>query len=199
MSAPNNLLLEIDDLHAHYVNPHNQNDKIDILNGISLKITRGKTHAIMGPNGSGKSTLSSVIMGHPHYRVTKGDIRFFNSATSKMESILSLAPHERAQKGIFMSFQNPVAVPGLPVTQFLRASLQSVRGAEISVKEFRKELKTSMETLQINPELTKRYLNEGFSGGEKKRMEILQLSLLKPEVAILDEIDSGLDIDALRQ
>ena len=193
------LLMEIDNLHAQYVNPLNQNEKIDILNGINLQIYKGKTQAIMGPNGSGKSTLSSVIMGHPHYKVTKGDIRCFNTETSKMESILKLLPHERAKLGIFMSFQNPVAVPGLPVTQFLRASLQNIRGSEIPVKEFRKELKNYMSDLQMNPDLMKRYLNEGFSGGEKKRMEILQLSMLQPRIAILDEIDSGLDIDALRQ
>jgi len=199
MTEKNDILLEINDLCAQYVNPHNQAEKIDILKGINLKISRGKTYAIMGPNGSGKSTLSSVIMGHPHYHVTSGDIRFRNSQTGNMESLLEIPTHERAKKGIFMSFQNPVAVPGLPVTQFLRASLQNIRGQEITVKEFRKELKSNMEQLQINPELTKRYLNEGFSGGEKKRMEILQLSLMKPQVAILDEIDSGLDIDALRQ
>lgn len=194
-----NLILDIQNLHAQYVNPNNQSDKINILNGINLKISKGKTHAIMGPNGSGKSTLSSVIMGHPHYQVTQGDILYYNHETSKMESILKLLPHERAKKGIFMSFQNPVSVPGLPVTQFLRASLQNVRGKEITVKDFRKELKSSMESLQMNPDLMKRYLNEGFSGGEKKRMEILQLALLQPRIAILDEIDSGLDIDALRQ
>jgi Fe-S cluster assembly ATP-binding protein len=193
------LLLDIENLHAQYVNPHNQNEKINILNGINLKIFKGKKHAIMGPNGSGKSTLSSVIMGHPHYQITGGDIRYYNPETSKMESITGLLPHERAKKGIFMSFQNPVSVPGLPVTQFLRASLQNIRGKDIAVKDFRKELKSSMESLQMNPDLMKRYLNEGFSGGEKKRMEILQLSLLQPRIAILDEIDSGLDIDAIRQ
>jgi len=193
------LLLDIQNVHAEYVNPHNQNEKIQILNGINLKLYKGKTHAIMGPNGSGKSTLSSVVMGHPHYRITQGDIRYLNPETSQMESIIGLQPHERAKKGIFMSFQNPVSVPGLPVTQFLRASLQNIRGKDITVKDFRKELKTSMESLQMNPDLMKRYLNEGFSGGEKKRMEILQLALLQPRLAILDEIDSGLDIDALRQ
>lgn len=199
MTDQNDLLLEIEDLHAQYVNPHNQNEKINILNGINLKIFKGKTHAVMGPNGSGKSTLSSVVMGHPHYVVTKGDIRYFNEETQKMESILEMPPHIRARKGIFLSFQNPVAVPGLPVTQFLRTSLQNIRNEEISVKDFRKELKNGMSALQMSQEFLKRYLNEGFSGGEKKRMEILQLSLIQPKIAILDEIDSGLDIDALRQ
>jgi Fe-S cluster assembly ATP-binding protein len=199
MTEKNNILLEIENLNAQYVNPHNQTEKIDILNGINLTVYKGKTHAIMGPNGSGKSTLSAVIMGHPHYQVTDGDIRFKNSETGKMESIIDLPTHERAKKGIFMSFQNPVAVPGLPVTQFLRSSLQNIRKQDITVKDFRKELRTNMDHLQMNPDLMKRYLNEGFSGGEKKRMEILQLALIQPQVAILDEIDSGLDIDALRQ
>ncbi len=190
--------MEIENLHAEYVNPQNEAEPIPILKGINLQLFRGVTHAVMGPNGSGKSTLSYVLMGHPHYRVTKGDIRLLNEKDKTLESIVNLETHERAQKGIFLSFQSPVAVPGLPVTQFLRNSLKSIRGEEISVKEFRKELRDNMETLKMSPEFTKRYLNEGFSGGEKKRMEILQMSMIQPKIAILDEIDSGLDIDALR-
>lgn len=196
--SENQVILEISDLHAEYVNPQNEAEPIPILKGLSISLQRGLTHAVMGPNGSGKSTLSYVLMGHPHYRITGGDIRLLNEETGALESIMELETHERAQKGLFLSFQSPVSVPGLPVTQFLRNSLKSIRGREISVKEFRKELRASMEALEMSPDFTKRYLNEGFSGGEKKRMEILQMSLIQPRVAILDEIDSGLDIDALR-
>ncbi|MES0490139.1 MAG: Fe-S cluster assembly ATPase SufC [Leptospirales bacterium] len=194
-----NVLLEITNLHAEYVNNQEDNESIKILNGINLVIEQGKTHAIMGPNGSGKSTLSAVLMGHPAYKITEGEIRFKNPESGQLESILELEPHERARLGMFLSFQSPVSIPGLPVSLFLRNSLKNIRGKDIPVREFRKELKENLSALEMNPELTKRYLNEGFSGGEKKRMEILQLSLIKPALAILDEIDSGLDIDALRQ
>lgn len=191
------VVLQITDLHAEYVPAQEGAEPIEILKGINLTVYKGATHAIMGPNGSGKSTLSYVLMGHPRYRVTQGDIQIANEK-GELESILELESHERAKKGIFMSFQSPVAVPGLPVTQFLRNALKSIRGEEISVKEFRKELRAGLETLQMKEEFTKRYLNDGFSGGEKKRMEILQMNLIKPRIAILDEIDSGLDIDALK-
>ena len=191
-------ILEIENLHAHYVNPQEKEEKIEILNGINLEIHEGTTHAIMGPNGSGKSTLSSVLMGHPAYHISEGDIRLLNSETGKMESILNMETHERAKAGMFLSFQSPVSVPGLPVPLFLRTSLKNLRNNDITPREFRKELKSNLASLNMNPELTKRYLNEGFSGGEKKRMEILQMSLMQPRLAILDEIDSGLDIDALR-
>jgi len=194
-----NILLEITNLHAEYVNNQEDNEAIKILNGINLQIEEGKTHAIMGPNGSGKSTLSAVLMGHPSYKVTEGDIRFRNTKSGQLESVLDLEPHERARLGMFLSFQSPVSIPGLPVSLFLRNSLKNIRGEEIAVRDFRKELKENLSALEMNPDLTKRYLNEGFSGGEKKRMEILQLSLIQPKLAILDEIDSGLDIDALRQ
>jgi len=178
-------LLEIIDLHAKV-------GETEILKGVNFRIYPGEVHAIMGPNGSGKSTLSNAILGHPDYRITHGDIRF------EGESILSLSTDERARRGIFLSFQYPTALPGITVPQFFRAVLQSIRGAEVPIREFRRELKEAMESLGIREEFLKRYLNDGFSGGEKKRTEILQLALIQPKLAILDEIDSGLDIDALR-
>ncbi|MDH5717673.1 MAG: Fe-S cluster assembly ATPase SufC [Spirochaetia bacterium] len=191
-------ILEISNLHAEYINPQNTTEKIPILHGINISIKEGEIHAIMGPNGSGKSTLSSVIMGHPHYKVTKGEINFFNKNTNKLENIVDMPAFERARIGLFLSFQYPAAVPGLPVSQFLRNALKTLRNEEISVKEFRKEMNDSMDFLKMDNEFAKRYLNEGFSGGEKKRMEILQMTLIKPALAVLDEIDSGLDIDALK-
>jgi len=163
-----------------------------ILNGITLTVNAGETHAIMGPNGSGKSTLSYVVMGHPKYKIESGQVLF------KGEDITHLRPNERAAKGLFLAFQYPVAIPGVSVVNFLRASLKAVRGKEISVKEFRTELKEKMKGLEIGASFANRYVNEGFSGGEKKRLEILQMALLAPAMAILDETDSGLDIDALR-
>jgi len=191
-------ILKIENLSAQFITKGDTSNPISILKGVDLEIKKGATHAIMGPNGSGKSTLSSVLMGHPSYQITGGDIKLLNNETGKLESIINLKPDERARKGLFMSFQSPVAIPGLPVPLFLRNSIQAIRNGDITPKEFRKELKSTMEELQMKDEFTKRYLNEGFSGGEKKRMEILQLKLAKPRVAILDEIDSGLDIDALR-
>ncbi len=179
------VLLLIEDLHASIENK-------PILKGVSLQIRRGEVHAIMGPNGSGKSTLSNVIMGHPKYAVTQGKILF------KGENILDLKVDERARKGLFLAFQYPLAIPGVPVSKFLRMSLQAVRGKEIPVLEFRKVLKEKMAQLGITDAFSGRYINEGFSGGEKKRHEILQLALLEPDLAILDETDSGLDIDALK-
>ncbi len=178
-------MLEIRDLHATV------EDK-PILKGINLQIPAGEVHVIMGPNGSGKSTLSSVIMGHPKYTVTSGDILL------EGESVLEDTPDARARKGLFLSFQYPTAIPGVTMPNFLRTVLKNMRGGDVPVKQFRTELKESMADLQMDQEFIKRYVNEGFSGGEKKRNEILQMSLIKPKMAILDEVDSGLDIDALR-
>lgn len=163
-----------------------------ILNGLSLKINPGETHAIMGPNGSGKSTLSYAVMGHPRYKVESGDILL------QGESLLPLKPNERAVKGLFLGFQYPVAVPGVSIVNFLRTAMKNRRGQDVNLKDFRKELKENMKVLKMDSAFANRYLNEGFSGGEKKRLEILQMALLQPVMAILDETDSGLDIDALR-
>ena len=179
------LLLSIKNLHAEV-------EGKPILKGVDLEIRRGEVHAIMGPNGSGKSTLSNVLMGHPKYAVTKGEILF------KGESILGLPVDRRAQKGLFLAFQYPLAIPGVPVSKFLRLSLKAARGEEMPILKFRDKLKEKMKLLGITDAFSKRYLNEGFSGGEKKRHEILQLAMLEPELAILDETDSGLDIDALK-
>jgi Fe-S cluster assembly ATP-binding protein len=178
-------LLIVENLHASV-------DNREILKGVNLQVSRGEIHAVMGPNGSGKSTLSNVLMGHPRYTVTKGRVLY------KGEDLLSLKPEERAKKGIFLAFQYPTAVPGVNFVNFLRTMMKNVRGSDVPVKEFRKLLQEKMELLEIDPSFTQRYLNDGFSGGEKKRSEILQMALLNPEMAILDETDSGLDIDALR-
>jgi Fe-S cluster assembly ATP-binding protein len=180
-----NILLRIEDLHATV-------EGKPILKGVNLAIKEGEVHAIMGPNGSGKSTLSNVLMGHPKYVITQGKIFY------KGELINDLSVHERARKGIFLAFQYPLAIPGVPVSKFLRMSLQAVRGVEVPIIEFRNAFKKNLELLGINESFSGRYLNEGFSGGEKKRLEVLQLALLEPTLAILDETDSGLDIDALK-
>ena len=180
-----NALLEIKDLHANV-------DGKEILKGVNLTIPRGEIHAIMGPNGSGKSTLSYAIMGHPKYKITGGDILLDG------KSILDASTDERARRGIFLCFQYPTSIPGVTVTNFLKTVLKNVRGEEVPVKQFRKELKEGMEYLQMKEDFARRYVNEGFSGGEKKRHEILQMALMKPKLAVLDEVDSGLDIDALR-
>ncbi len=164
----------------------------EILKGVNLTIHSGEVHAIMGKNGSGKSTLSNIILGHPNYQVTEGDILF------KGQSILGLKPDERARLGIFLSFQYPTAIPGVTVANFLRTMLKGIQGRDIPIKEFRQTLKKEITTLKIEESFMGRYVNDGFSGGEKKRNEILQLSLLKPALSILDETDSGLDIDALK-
>lgn len=170
-----------------------------ILKGIDLDVHEGEVHALMGPNGSGKSTLSYALMGHPQYQITKGDV-LLNG-----ESLIDMEVNERAKKGLFLSFQYPTAIPGVSVANFLRTAVTSVRnpdrtsqGKLIPMREFRKELLAKMEDLEIDPAFARRYLNDGFSGGEKKRMEILQMSMLEPKVAVLDEADTGLDIDALR-
>ncbi|MGZ5342911.1 MAG: Fe-S cluster assembly ATPase SufC, partial [Solirubrobacterales bacterium] len=180
--------LEIRDLHVRI-------DEKDILKGLNLEVEKGKIHALMGPNGSGKSTLANAIMGHPGYEVTEGTISF------KGEDITEASPEERSRAGVFMAFQYPVAIPGVTVTKFLRMAMNAHRenaGEDpIKLKDFRKTVEEAMELANIPKDFSSRYLNEGFSGGEKKRMEILQLALLRPEMAVLDETDSGLDIDAL--
>ncbi len=176
-------------------NLHVQAGEKQILKGVDLKVSSGEFHALMGPNGSGKSTLANVIMGHPNLEVTEGEV-LFNG-----EDITEADPNERALAGLFMAFQYPVAIPGVTVTKYLRMVMNAhreARGEEpISLKDFRKTVQAAMELTKVPKEFSSRYLNEGFSGGEKKRMEILQLALTKPALAILDETDSGLDIDAL--
>lgn len=179
-------------------NLHVSIDGKEILKGLDLTVEQGKIHAIMGPNGTGKSTLAYTLMGHPHYEVTGGEIWF------KGVNVLELEADERSRLGLFLAFQYPVAIPGVTVANFLRSAINSRRRAEnpddkgISIPEFRKLLKEKMDLLKMGHDFAGRYLNDGFSGGEKKRAEILQLATLRPEIAILDETDSGLDIDALR-
>ncbi len=178
-------VLEIKDLHASV-------EGKEILKGVNLKLELGKVNALMGPNGSGKSTLSSVLMGHPKYEVTKGQI-LFNG-----EDITNLAPDERAKKGLFLSFQYPKEISGVTITSFLRTALSSVKGEKVSPIKFKKLIEEKMQLLKMDEKFLTRYLNEGFSGGEKKRAEILQMLVLDPKLAVLDETDSGLDIDALK-
>lgn len=183
--------LEIKDLHVSI------EDK-EILKGLSLTIKQGETHAIMGPNGTGKSTLAYTLMGHPNYTVNSGEVLLDG------ENILEMEPDERSRAGVFLAFQYPVAIPGVTVANFLRSAINSRRRAEnpedkgMPIPEFRKMLKEKMDMLKMDHNFAGRYLNEGFSGGEKKRAEILQMATLKPRFAVLDETDSGLDIDALR-
>lgn len=164
----------------------------EILKGVDLEIGRGEIHALMGPNGSGKSTLAYILMGHPKYQITGGKILYLG------EDISETSPDERAKKGLFLAFQYPVPIPGVTVTNFLRASLKAVRGKDIPAREFLKLLKENMANLSIEESFSNRYINDGFSGGEKKRHEILQMALLSPQMAVMDETDSGLDIDALK-
>src|SRR5437773_475527 len=170
----------------------------EIVKGVALAVDLNQVHAVMGPNGSGKSTLAYALMGHPGYAITDGQILFDG------EDVTELAADERAQRGLFLAFQYPHAVPGVTVTSFLRSAINAIRKARagaddpVPIPEFRDELFAAMERLRIPRELAQRYLNQGFSGGEKKRIEILQMAMLKPRIAVLDETDSGLDIDALR-
>ena len=177
--------LEIVDLHANVENK-------EILKGIDLVVRQGETHALMGPNGSGKSTLSNVIMGRPGYVVTQGKVVF------KGEDITKLLPDERAKRGLFLAMQYPTEVPGVSVVNFLRTAYASVKGEQISALAFRKHMKSKMEMLGVEDSMVQRYVNQGFSGGEKKKNEVLQLAVLEPQIAILDETDSGLDIDSLK-
>ena len=185
--------LKIENLHVAL------EDGTEIVKGVDLEVDLNEKHAVMGPNGSGKSTLAYALMGHPAYEVTEGRILLDG------EDIVEAGADERAQKGLFLAFQYPHAIPGVTVTSFLRSAINAIRKARaggkddpIPVKEFRTEILAAMERLKVPRELAQRYLNDGFSGGEKKRVEILQMALLKPKIAVLDETDSGLDIDALR-
>jgi Fe-S cluster assembly ATP-binding protein len=186
-------LLKLENLHVSL------EDGTEIVKGVDLEVDTNEVHAIMGPNGSGKSTLSNAIMGHPAYVITEGKILLDG------DDVTEMGADERAQRGLFLAFQYPHAIPGVTVTSFLRAAINAVRKAKnggvenpIAIPEFRKELLAQMDRLKVSRELASRYLNDGFSGGEKKRVEILQMAMLKPRMAVLDETDSGLDIDALR-
>ena len=185
--------LEIRNLHVAL------EDGTAIVKGVDLVVAQNEKHAIMGPNGSGKSTLAYALMGHPAYEITEGQILFDG------EDVTELGADERSQRGLFLAFQYPHAIPGVTVTSFLRSAINAQRKAAnggednpVPIPEFRTELLTAMEELKVPRELASRYLNDGFSGGEKKRVEILQMAMLKPKIAVLDETDSGLDIDALR-
>jgi Fe-S cluster assembly ATP-binding protein len=186
-------LLELKNIHVAL------EDGTEIVKGVDLAVDTNQIHAIMGPNGSGKSTLAYALMGHPAYQITEGRILFDG------EDVTELEADERAQRGLFLAFQYPHAIPGVTVTSFLRSALNAVRKARnngeddpVKIPEFRKDLLSAMEKLKVPRELAQRYLNDGFSGGEKKRVEILQMAMLKPRMAVLDETDSGLDIDALK-
>src|SRR5256884_3313912 len=185
-------LLELKNLHVAL------EDGTEIVKGVDLAVNTNETHAVMGPNGSGKSTLAYALMGHPAYEITEGELLLDGEDLTQMEAA------RRAQNGLFLAFQYPHAVPGVTVTSFMRAAINAVLKAKagedvpIPIPEFRQELMAAMEQLKVPREMASRYLNEGFSGGEKKRVEILQLAMLKPRIAVLDETDSGLDIDAVR-
>jgi Fe-S cluster assembly ATP-binding protein len=179
------MLLKIENLHVEI-------DGNEIVKGLDLEVGKGEIHAIMGPNGSGKSTLANVMMGHPRYEVTDGSITF------EGEDVLELEPDERAKMGMFLAFQYPSEVPGVSVANFLRTAVNSVREEELSPMEMYRLLQEKMAVMRMDPKFAERYLNEGFSGGEKKRNEILQMLMLDPTLAIMDETDSGLDIDALQ-
>jgi len=181
--------LEIHDLH---VTVETENGPREILSGVDLTVKQGETHAIMGPNGSGKTTLAYSIAGHPKYTITSG------SVTLDGEDVLAMTVDERARAGVFLAMQYPVEIPGVSISNFLRTSATAVRGEAPKLRTWVKEVKEAMAGLQMDPAFLERNVNEGFSGGEKKRHEILQMELLKPKVAILDETDSGLDVDALR-
>ncbi len=178
-------MLDIRNLHAKI------GDK-EILKGLSLTVNAGEIHAIMGPNGSGKSTLANVLMGNPNYVVTSGEVLFNGQA------LLGMTTDERARAGLFLAFQYPVAIPGVTLVNFLRQAVNARRGGDIPVREFRTNLFAKMDVLKMDQDFARRYVNDGFSGGEKKRAEMLQMAMLEPSMAVLDETDSGLDIDALR-
>lgn len=189
--------LEIKDLHASI-------EGKQILKGVTLTVAQGEIHAIMGPNGSGKSTLANTLMGHPKYKVDSGDI-LVNG-----ESIVGMPPDQRAKRGLFLAFQYPIEISGVPLAQFLRSAYRSIRGETksdakgvggemITALAFKKKLEEKLKEVDMDPAFSKRYLNEGFSGGEKKRAEVLQMAILQPAIAIMDETDSGLDIDAVRK
>lgn len=180
--------LDIRDLHV-------QVEEKVILKGVNLQLSAGEIHAIMGPNGSGKSTLANVLMGNPFYQVTSGEVFY------KGEDLLAMAPDERARKGLFIAFQYPVSIPGVTMASFLRTAVSARRGYKqelMPVVEFQKLLRSKIEALKIDPEVPGRYVNDGFSGGEKKRAEILQMAMLEPQIAFMDETDSGLDIDSVK-
>jgi Fe-S cluster assembly ATP-binding protein len=177
--------LEIQNLHV-------RTEEREILHGVDLVIDKGETHALMGPNGSGKSTLANTLMGNPTYEITEGKVLLDG------EDLTEADPDDRAKAGLFLAFQYPVSIPGVSVANFLRTAINAKREEPIKVKEFGQLLKKNMEVLRVEREFTSRYLNDGFSGGEKKRAEILQMAMLEPQYAVLDETDSGLDIDALR-
>jgi Fe-S cluster assembly ATP-binding protein len=186
-------LLELKNLHVAL------EDGTEIVKGVDLAVSPGEVHAVMGPNGSGKSTLAYALMGHPAYEITDGQILFDG------EDLTEAGADERAQRGLFLAFQYPHAIPGVTVTSFLRSAINAIRKARnggqddpVPVKQFRTDMLAVMDSLKVPRELAQRYLNEGFSGGEKKRVEILQMAMLKPRIAVLDETDSGLDIDALK-
>ena len=181
----NGAILEVEDLEVSV-------EGKQILNGLSLTVPAGEVHAIMGPNGSGKSTLANTLMGHPRYVVTGGRILL------KGEDVTGMPPNERARKGMFLAMQYPTSIPGVTMVNFLRAALKAVQGKDVPVREFRERLFEAMAILKMDESFARRYVNEGFSGGEKKRAEVLQMSLLRPAMAVMDETDSGLDIDALR-
>jgi Fe-S cluster assembly ATP-binding protein len=186
-------LLELKNLHVAL------EDGTEIVKGVDLSVDANEIHAIMGPNGSGKSTLAYALMGHPAYEITEGELLFDGVRLNE------LGADERAQRGLFLAFQYPHAIPGVTVTSFLRSAINAIRKAKaggeddpVPIPEFRKEMLAAMDRLKVPRELAQRYLNEGFSGGEKKRIEILQMAMLKPRIGVLDETDSGLDIDALK-
>jgi Fe-S cluster assembly ATP-binding protein len=186
-------LLELNNLHVAL------EDGTEIVKGVDLAVDTNQVHAIMGPNGSGKSTLAYALMGHPGYEITEGQVLFDG------EDITELGADERAQRGLFLAFQYPHTIPGVTVTNFLRTAINAIRKARadgqedpVPIPEFRKDLTAAMERLKISRELAQRYVNDGFSGGERKRLEALQMAMLKPRIAIMDETDTGLDIDALK-
>jgi Fe-S cluster assembly ATP-binding protein len=186
---PDTPILRIENLHAKVAD-----EDLAILKGLDLELPRGEVHAIMGPNGSGKSTLAKVLTGHPGYLATSGEVTFDG------RSLLDLEPHERARAGIFLAFQYPVEIPGVSIANFLRTAMQSrlAEGEELDLFDFQDLVLDRMKLLEVDPSFAERPVNDGFSGGEKKRNEILQMAVLKPKLALLDETDSGLDIDALK-